>query len=70
MAPRPKKTLYERTQEADVRAGTYLADANEASEAGKHALATKLYDKAQFWLDRYNLLSGNGNGNNRPRPKY
>lgn len=54
-----KKTLKERTIEADERGSRYLADANEAAERGDHAEAEKLYEKGQYWLDRYNKLVGN-----------
>lgn len=64
---KPKKSLRERIQDADVRSGMYLGNANEASEAGNQALADKLYAKSQFWLDRYNHLVGNGE---RRRPKH
>ncbi len=53
------KTLAERTQVAEERASRYLADANEAAEAGKSAKAERLYAKSQFWLDQYNKLAGN-----------
>ncbi len=45
--------------EAEQEGSRYLGDANEASERGDHAKAERLYDKAQFWLDRYNKLAGN-----------
>ncbi len=60
MAKRPAKTLYERIQHADEMAGRYLGDANELDEAGHRETAKLVYEKAQFWLDRYNLLTGNG----------
>ncbi len=56
---KPKKSLAARIQEADVRGGMYLGNANEADERGDKALAEKLYAKGQFWLDRYNKLAGN-----------
>lgn len=56
----PKKSLSERILEADMRGGMYLGNANEAEERGDHTKAAKLFDKAQFWLDRYNLLTGQG----------
>jgi len=58
--PSPKKTLSERILQADILAGRYLGNANEASERGDHAKADALYLKSQYWLDRYNLLAGNG----------
>ncbi len=53
------KTLNERMIEADERGSRYLADANEAAERGNSAKAERLYEKGQFWLDRYNKLAGN-----------
>lgn len=66
MPHQPKKSLYERALDADIRAGMHLGNANEASEAGNQELADKLYAKSQFWLDRYILLSNQGD---RPAPK-
>jgi len=54
-----KKSLYERTLDAEIRCGMYKADANEAAERGDHVKAERLYEKCQFWLDRYNKLAGN-----------
>lgn len=59
-AKRPEKTLSEKIAQADMLGGSYLADANNASERGKHELAEKLYAKGQFWLDRSNKLRGCG----------
>ena len=53
------KTLQEKMIEAEVRGSTYLADANEAAERGCATKAERLYEKSQFWLDRYNKLAGN-----------
>lgn len=55
----PKRPLAERILDADTRASTYLADANEAEERGDKARAEKLYEKSGFWRDRYNKLAGN-----------
>ena len=44
---------------AEVRASKWLADGNEASERGDKVKAERCYEKAQFWLDRYNKLAGN-----------
>ncbi len=52
------KTQQEKIIEAEDRGSRYLADANEASEAGKKNEAEKLYDKGQYWLDRANKLRG------------
>lgn len=46
--------------EADMEGCRYLADSNEAAERGQHDKAERLYVKGQFWLDRYNKLTGNG----------
>lgn len=43
---------------AEVMAGRWLADGNEAREAGKTAKAERCYAKAQHWLDRFNKLTG------------
>lgn len=45
--------------DAEERGSKWLADANEAYERGDRAKAERLYEKAQFWLDRYNKLAGN-----------
>jgi hypothetical protein len=55
----PRKTLRERLIEAEQRGSHYLAEGNEAAEKGNHVKAEKLYEKSQFWLDRYNTLAGN-----------
>ncbi len=57
--PEPKKSLKDRVIEAEERGSRYLADANEAIESGKRLKAERLYDKGQYWLDRYNKLAGN-----------
>jgi hypothetical protein len=51
--------LQERTLRAEELASRNLANGNEAAERGDHAKAEDYYRRAQFWLDRYNLLSGN-----------
>lgn len=58
-----KKPLSERIARADELAGRYLGNYNELIESGVSETsprAQKLFDKCQYWLDRYNLLSGNG----------
>lgn len=57
MTKAPKISLKDRILHADTMASRYLGDANEASESGAHKTAQILYDKSQFWLDRYNLLT-------------
>lgn len=54
-----KQDHFEKVINAEYRGNRYLADANEAAERGDKAKADKLYDKGQFWLDRYNKLVGN-----------
>ena len=61
MTKQPKKSLYERTLDADIRSGMYLGNANEAAERGDYELAERLHAKSQFWLDRYILLSNQAN---------
>ncbi len=51
--------------QADVRPAE-AADGNPAREAGDTAKADECYAKAQYWLDRANLLSGRSD---RPAPK-
>lgn len=50
--------LDPRAQKAIVFSGRALADANEAAECGNAVKAEKLYRTAQYWLDRYNKLTG------------
>ena len=61
-----KKTLAERILDAETRGSQWLADGNEAQEAGRFEEAERCSSKAQFWLDRANLLSGQAE---RPAPK-
>jgi hypothetical protein len=53
----PVTPLAERVLEAQTRASQWLADANQAQEAGRTVKAERCFQKAQFWLDRANLLS-------------
>ena len=62
----PRRSLADRILDADVRSSRWLADGNEARERGDKALAEKCYEKSQFWLDRYTLLTNRGE---RPAPK-
>lgn len=66
IVPMPKKTLRERIADADAFANRWLADGNEAAEAGNRDKAEVCYAKSQFWVDRYNLLTGRGD---KPGPK-
>jgi len=55
------KTLKQRILEADHMGNRYIGDYNERIEAGKNdKTAERLYSKCQFWLDKYNKLTGNG----------
>ena len=44
---------------AEQRASYWLAEGNEAEERGNQAKAEKCFAKAQYWLYRFNKLSGN-----------
>ncbi len=61
-----KQTVAERVLDADTKASKWLADANEARESGQLELAAKCDGRSQYWLDRFNLLSGRGDS---PAPK-
>lgn len=63
----PRKPLADRILDAEVRSSQWLADANDARERGDERRAAECDTKSQFWLDRYNLLSGRGD---RPAPKH
>ena len=54
-----QKTIKEKIIEAEIRGSHFLAEGNEAAERGQHDKAEKLYAKSQYWLDRFNKLSGN-----------
>ena len=54
----PDKPLADRQLDAETRASQWLADGNQAAEAGRVVKAERCYHKAQFWLDRANKLSG------------
>lgn len=63
MTKKPKKSLQERIVEADTFGNMYLGNFNELIESGypeNGPKAQALYKKGQFWLDRYNKLTGNG----------
>ena len=53
------KTLKDRIIEAEMRGSHWLAEGNEAEENGNKVRAEKCFEKSQFWLDRYNKLTGN-----------
>jgi hypothetical protein len=40
-------------------ANYWLANGNEAEEKGEKAKAERCFQKAQYWLDRYNKAVGN-----------
>ena len=65
MSKRP--SVQERAINAEALASRWLADGNEASESGNIDKASRCYGKAQFWLDRANLLSGRAAN---PAPHY
>ena len=44
--------------DAEDRGNRWLADGNAAAEAGNKAKAEHCYAKGQFWLDRFNRLTG------------
>lgn len=52
-------SLNERIADADARGSSWLAKANQLSEASKKVQAQRCYDKGQYWLDRSNKLRGN-----------
>lgn len=56
----PKKPLHERILDAELFASKALAEANRLTELGRHERANNLYEKAQYWHDRWVKLSGNG----------
>jgi hypothetical protein len=51
------RPVHERAVEAEAKAAQFLADANEARDAGKNAKADCLYSAAQKWLDEFNRLT-------------
>ena len=54
------RKMYNAALHADIMSGRYLGNANEAEERGQYDKAERLYAKSQYWLDRYNHLTGNG----------
>ena len=52
------KNIRDKMIDAETRASKWLADGNEAEERGNKAKALRCFEKAQFWLDRYNKLAG------------
>jgi hypothetical protein len=44
--------------EAETRCNMWLADGNAAKEAGNARKAQRCYEKSQYWLDKYNRLTG------------
>lgn len=57
MVAKAKKPLHQRIADADALANRWLADGNEAAEAGQPAKAEKCYERSQYWKDRYTLLT-------------
>jgi len=66
MAAKPKKPLSQRIADADALANRWLADGNHAAECGQPAKAQKCYERSQYWMDRYTLLT---NSAEKPAPK-
>lgn len=56
----PKRSLEDRIADADSLASRWLGDGNEAAESGDQVKAEACYEKSQYWLDRYNLLTNRG----------
>ena len=52
------KTNREKAIDAEVRGSHWLAEGNTHAERGDKARAEKCYSKGQFWLDRFNKLTG------------
>lgn len=50
--------LEKKIIDAESRGNHWLAEGNAAREAGRYEKAEKCYAKGQFWLDRYNKLTG------------
>lgn len=65
---KPKKTVEQRRWDAEEKAGFWLAEANEAQDRGLSSKEESCLAKAQYWLDRANLLSGQGE-RAPPRPE-
>lgn len=59
MRPAANASIHEKAIYAEQQGSHWLAEANEAAERGEHDRAERMYDKSQYWLDRYNRLSGN-----------
>lgn len=66
VSSRKKRTVHERALDAEMLGSRWLADGNEAAERGNKRRAELCFDKAQYWLDRANLLTGRGE---RPPPR-
>ena len=57
--PAANASTHEKALYAEGQGSKWLADANEAAERGDHVRAEVLYEKSQYWLDRYNRIAGN-----------
>jgi hypothetical protein len=66
MTRKPQKPLKERIIDAETHGSKWLADGNAAAERGNGKRAEQCWSKAQFWLDRANLLRGYSD---KPAPK-
>jgi len=65
-APEPYSTLKDKKRQqalaAEQHCSKWLNAGNEAEEKGNHAKAEVCYDKAQYWMDRFNKLTGRSDG--------
>lgn len=52
-------TKHEKAIDADIRCRQWLAKATDYRERNKHRQADEAERKAQYWLDRLNVLEGN-----------
>lgn len=55
-----RRSVKDRADNALDRAAYWLAEGNEARDAGKSKTAERCYERAQRWHDRYNKLAGRG----------
>ena len=57
----PEQTKVE-IQHATAMAEDWIFKGNNAADRGEHATAERHYHRAQKWMDRMNVLLGNGDG--------
>ncbi len=48
-----------KAEEYFTKSSHWLAEGNEAEDAGKIAKAERCFEKSQYWLDRANKAAGN-----------